>query len=105
MAAICLDIAAQRRHLKTLAVDHQRHRTVFYAGRYRLDARRLGALNHHIGGKRRRQVDIDDRLFHQRIANGAADDPHLAAIGVQQREDALQRRLFEPVPPGKAAHE
>lgn len=104
MAAICLDIAAQRRHLETLAIDHQRHRAVFDACWHRLDARGLRPLNNHIRGHRRRHVDIDNRQIHQRIAHRAADDPHLAAIGIQKREDTLERRFFEPVLPGKAIH-
>ena len=66
------------------------------AGRHAFDAGRLGAANHLVGQRRRRDVDITQRNVQERIAHGAADHAGFLAIAVEQREHARGRTGPEP---------
>jgi hypothetical protein len=95
-AAERLGVLAERSDLERLRVDHQRHGAVFDAGRHALDAGGSGAPDHLIGQRRRRDIDIADRNFHQRVADRAADHPRLLAIAIEQFEHARRRAGSEP---------
>ncbi|MNL85228.1 hypothetical protein D3C87_2134740 [compost metagenome] len=69
--------------------------------RHGLDTGSLRPLDHHFWPKRRRDIDIGDSKPHQRITHGAARDPRLTAIGIQQRHNAPQGRILKP---GLASH-
>ncbi len=74
------------------------------ACRHRLDAGRLRPLDHDVRQQRRRHVDIADRQAHQAVAHRTADHAPFAAIGVEKRKHAAERRIAEPGFVGKAGH-
>ncbi len=53
-----------------------------------LDAGALGAPHHFVRERRGRDVDVTGHEAEQRVAHGAADDPCLLAIRVEQLQDA-----------------
>ncbi len=102
VAPVGLDVLAQRRHLDRPAVDDDRHRAVGEAGRDDLESGRPGAAHHLVGGRGRRQIEIERRFAERQIAHRAADQPRLLAPAVQRCERPGQRPLgqrpevFEP---------
>ena len=44
-----------------------------------------------------RHVDIGDLAPHQRVANAAADEPDLAALGTKRRHDLAGGRVVQPI--------
>ena len=95
-AAERFDVLAQRRHLERLAVDNDSDRAMLDAGRFRLEARRLGTAHDFFRHRRRRHVDLANRQFHHRIAHRAADDTGFLAVAIEQREQAGDLGVLEP---------
>ena len=96
LAAKGLGVLAQGRDLERLRIDHQRDGAVVDAGRHAFDAGRLGAADDFVRHRRGRDVDIADRNFQQRIADGAADHAGFLAIAIEQGEHARGRTGPEP---------
>ena len=91
--AVGLDVLAQRRRFDRRPVDDQRDRAVRDAGRR--DGRMPAALARAITIVGRRgggEVEVARRLAQQQIAHGAADQPRLFALRVEQRQRARERR-------------
>jgi len=74
-----------------------RDRAVFGSGGYGLEPRRLGATRGLRGQRRRRDVDVGDRLAEQRIAHRAARDPRFLAALRQDQEQVLQVFVRQPL--------
>ncbi len=96
LAAVGLGILAQRRHLKWMAVDHQRHGAMLDAGRHAFDAGRSGAADDFLRDRGGRDIDIGDRDLHQRVADRAADDAGFLVGAVKQGEHTGRRTGPQP---------
>ncbi len=99
MAAVGLDVLAERRHLEAGSVDDEGHRAVLDAGRNGFDAGRLGAAGDLLRQERCREVDVADRHAGERVADGAADDPRRLVALVEDGEDRPDRRSGKPAGP------
>ena len=96
MAAVGLDVLAQRRHLERMLVDNDRDGAVLDTGRDRLEPGGRNALHNffrHRGGS---DVNLGDRHAQQRVSHRAADDARLFAIAIEHSEQARQRATCEP---------
>jgi hypothetical protein len=88
VAAIGVDVLAQRRDLERHGAGHDRHGPVGEPGRDRAQARPAGALQRGLGQERGREIDIGHGPAEQCIPHRAADDTRFFALAGQRREDA-----------------
>ena len=65
------------------------------AGRDRAKARGLGARQHDVGRRGRREIDFLERAPKQRVAHGAADDAGFIAVLIDGVEHAPERRAAD----------
>jgi hypothetical protein len=99
MAAVRLDVCAQRRHLEGASVDHRRHCAVLDAGGHSLEASRLHPPHGLVRQRRGGDVDIGHRLVEQRVAHRTARNPGQFAVGRKRRKELLQVPVVQPVAP------
>ncbi len=100
VAAVGLDILAERRHLEAAPADDQRHRAVVDAGGDDPDTGGFGGGNHAVWRRGGGEIDVADRLAHQGIPHRAAHDSRLAQRR-EQVENPPDGAFGEPGGPGK----
>ena len=61
-----------------------------------LEARRGGAAHHFVGQRGRRDVDLADRLAHQRVAHRAADHARFLAVAVEHASSRGSGAFAQP---------
>ena len=95
MAAIGVDVFAQRGDLEWLVIDEHGDGAVIDARRQRAQSGLFGAADHFIRRGGGGDVDIAHRNAEQRIAHRSANNARLFAVRVEQGEDALKAGRFE----------
>ncbi len=96
LAPECLDVLAQGGDFERRAIDHQRYRAVFDAGRHAPDMHEPRTANHLIGQRRGCDVDIAHRQAQQFVAHRAADHARFLTVGIQHRKHAHCRAGRQP---------
>src|SRR5262245_42685699 len=96
VAAVGLDILAQRGHFERLLVDDNRDRAVLDAGRHRLESGGGDALHDFFRNGGGGDIHFRDRYAEQRIAHRPADDARLLAVAVQHGKQPRQRARGKP---------
>ena len=100
VAAIGLDVLAQRGDLKRMLVDDDGNRAVLYSRRHRLEAGGRHTLYDFIRHRSGCNVDFRDRHVEQRVSHCPADDARLLAVAIEHRQQARQAASGKP---GRAA--
>ena len=96
VAAVGLDVLAQRRDLVGDMIGDDRDRAVGDAGRHGGEARRLRRRHHLVRPRRGGDVDIGDGPAQQGVAHDAADRARRKAPGGQRGEHRLGLGPGEP---------
>ncbi len=96
LAAVGFDVLAQRRDFERFAVDDDGDGAVFDAGRDRFPAGRLDAVHDLLRHRRRRDVDLSDRVAQQCVTNRTADNARLLPVATEHGKEPCDLATTEP---------